>query len=152
MSQKSFDQYNQSSQKQRCSQLEFFRADDCVLLLSSEKNDRCKSQSIKILAEKSQKDSEHYVPAKLHAQISKTDPARVKLTLQNQRLECKELRQRIEEMKSSLEKCSYPVSSELNNDLVTIFAESNQEIPPFMKLFWEEQQKYLKMSPTGIWY
>ena len=45
------------------------------------------------------------------------------------------------------------VSSELGDDMVTIMSRADQsKISPYMKFFWEEQQKYLKSSSTGIRY
>ena len=39
------------------------------------------------------------------------------------------------------------VDSELCKDFITLFSGCDQEhVPPFMKLFWEEQQKYLSSS------
>ena len=46
------------------------------------------------------------------------------------------------------------VSAELGDDMVTIMSGADQSKieSPFMKFFWEEQQKYLKSSSTGIRY
>ena len=45
------------------------------------------------------------------------------------------------------------VSAELGDDMVTIMSGADQsKISPFMKFFWEDQQRYLKSSPTGIRY
>ena len=45
------------------------------------------------------------------------------------------------------------VSSELGHDMVTIMSGADQsKISPFMKFFWEDQQRYLKSSSTGIRY
>ena len=53
-------------------------------------------------------------------------------------------------MKSARENCSQKVNPELNNDLISIFSGTDQQkIPPFMKLFWEEQQRYLKCSSSS---
>ena len=42
---------------------------------------------------------------------------------------------------------SKPINRELGNDLVKIFDScDHKKIPPFMKLFWEQQQKYLSYS------
>ena len=50
-------------------------------------------------------------------------------------------------MKSSINISSKKICSELSNDLISIYSASDQKnIPPFMKLFWEEQQKYLSCS------
>ena len=93
-------------------------------------------------------------PAKLNAPVKFTSPDRLKLTLQQQRLECKQLEEQLENMRKTLEKESEVINPELNNDLVTLFSGSNQkDVPPLMKLFWEEQQKYIKSSsPTSIRY
>ena len=49
---------------------------------------------------------------------------------------------------------SEKVSSEFSLDFQKLFSQSNElEAPPFMKLFWEEQQKYISSSsPTSIRY
>ena len=45
------------------------------------------------------------------------------------------------------------VSAELGDDMVAIMSGADQlKISPFMKFFWEEQQKYLKSSSNGIRY
>ena len=42
------------------------------------------------------------------------------------------------------------VDSELCKDFITSFSGCDQEhVPPFMKLFWEEQQKYLSSSSSS---
>ena len=43
------------------------------------------------------------------------------------------------------------VTAELADDMVTIMSDTGQsKISYFIKFFWEEQQKYLKSSSTGI--
>ena len=49
-------------------------------------------------------------------------------------------------MQRSITEKSQPVDSELGKDFVKIFSERKEDVPPFMKLFWEEQQKYLSAS------
>ena len=45
------------------------------------------------------------------------------------------------------------VNTELGDNMVTIMSGADQsKISPFMKFLWEEQQKYLKSSSTGIRY
>ena len=89
-------------------------------------------------------------PAKLNAPIKNTRPERSKLTIQNHRLQCKQLEVEISKMKASLEMDSQPVDSELCKDFITLFSGCVQEnVPPFMKLFWEEQQKYLSSSSSS---
>ena len=57
-------------------------------------------------------------------------------------------------MRKALDGDSKKVSSELSSDFQKLFSQSNKkEIPPFMKLFWGEQQKYISSSsPTSIRY
>ena len=58
-------------------------------------------------------------------------------------------------MRQALVSDSKKVSFELSSDLQKLFSQSNKkEIPPFMKLFWEEQQKYIihPTSPTSVRY
>ena len=53
-------------------------------------------------------------------------------------------------MKASLEMDSQPVDSELCKDVITLFSGCDQgHVPPFTKLFWEEQQKYLSSSSSS---
>ena len=45
------------------------------------------------------------------------------------------------------------VCAELGDDMVRITSAADQsKMLPFMKFFWEEQQRYLKSSSTGIRY
>ena len=56
-------------------------------------------------------------------------------------------------MREKLSKNSLPVDNDLGKDLVRIISNNNNEkVPPFMKLFWEEQQKYLSSCKTGVRY
>ena len=41
----------------------------------------------------------------------------------------------------------------LHKDFVSIISNADSsKMPPFMKFFWEEQQKYLSSSKTGVRY
>ena len=78
----------------------------------------------------------------------------MKFTLQNQRLKCKQLEQDIADMKASLETKSKDISPELAKDFASLFTGCDKnDVPPFMKLFWEEQEKYVKAShPASVRY
>ena len=93
-------------------------------------------------------------PAKLNAPVKFTSPDRIKLTLQQKMLECKPLEREISNMKKALDSDSKKVSSELFPDFQKLFSQCNEkEVPSFMKLFWEEQKKYISSSsPTSIRY
>ena len=76
------------------------------------------------------------------------------LNLQQKRLECKQLEREISNMRKALDNDSKKVTSELSSAFQKLFSQCNEkEVPSFMKLFWEEQQKYMSSSsPTNIKY
>ena len=126
---------------------EIVRSMHCSLLASSQTScSSCASYCNKIIYEHNPKDYRLNQPAKSNAPIKFTSPERRKLTIQQHRLECKQLKERIDEMQRSITEKSQPVDSELGNDFVKIFSERKEDVLPFMKLFWEEQQKYLSAS------
>ena len=93
-------------------------------------------------------------PARLNAPVRFTSPDKSKLTLQQKRSKCKQLEREIFNMRKALDSDSKKVSSKLSSAFQKLFAPFNEkEIPPFMKLFWEEQQKYITLSiPASIRY
>lgn len=98
------------------------------------------------------KESRSSKPAHLNAPVSKTDPERIKLTLQELRLKCAQLEQALFEMRVELEKSSMEIDNELSNDFVKILDSADTKITPFMKLFWQEQRKLFTRSTTGVRY
>lgn len=90
-------------------------------------------------------------PASVKAPVSLTSPIRIKLTLQEHRLKCKQLEERIEKMKFEIEKSSISVDSVMSDDLLTLFSEAeSKDVTPFMNLFWEQQKKLASCrSSTG---
>ena len=57
-------------------------------------------------------------------------------------MENKELKMQLEQFQEEISKVSLPVSADLSNHLKSIIFETDQrKISPFMRLFWEEQQK-----------
>ena len=56
----------------------------------------------------------------------------------------KELKMMLGQLQEEISKASLPVSADLSIDFKSIIFETDQiKISPFMRLFWEEQQKYL---------
>ena len=144
----------------------FYRSPSCSLLTTNDKlqevtnNTSCKNclkyESTKLSQMKkinTKQKNVNLTPAKSKAPISKLSNERVKITLQHYRIENKSLMSQINELKQAIEKSSVKVSEELSEDLVTIVSNADHsKMPPFMKFFWEEQQKYLRASPRGIRY
>ena len=56
----------------------------------------------------------------------------------------KELKMRLEQLEEEISKALLPVSADLSNDFKSIIFENDQrKSSPFMRLFWEQQQKYV---------
>ena len=65
----------------------------------------------------------------------------------------KELKMKLGQLQEEISKASLPVSADLSNDFKSIIFETDQrKISPFMRLFWEEQQKYLQSSQNNATY
>ena len=136
-------------------QSKWYRAPSCFMLIRNSFG-KCSAcigvESKEMLTLKRKKDN-ITVPAKSKAPISLTSPELVKLTLQNYRLENKQLKEEVKNLQHEISSKSLEVDDNLAEDLVKIMSGANQKsIPPFMKLFWEEQHKYLSSSKTGVRY
>ena len=135
---------------------EFFRSKSCNLLVFPLEN-ICKdfrAESTKIESKVNFKKAILTAPAKLNAPVKVKSRNRIKLTLQQKRLECAQLEKEISNMRKALDSDSKNVSPELSSDFQKLFSQCNEkEILPFMKLFWEEQQKNISLSSrTSIRY
>ena len=65
----------------------------------------------------------------------------------------KELKMKLRHLQEEISKASLPVSADLSNDFKSVILETDQrKISPFMRLFWEEQQKYLQSSQNNATY
>ena len=130
------------------------RSLECRILI--EKESQCRScKTIEKREEKNlkRKHESQVVPAKLNAPISKTSSERIKATLQSYRVQNNELKSQIEEMKEEIKNSSVQVAEDLSKDLGDLMSGANDEdIPSFMRLFWNEQQNYLRSSEHGIRY
>ena len=92
-------------------------------------------------------------PAKPNAPIANTSREKLKLTIQTFRLENKELKSEIENLNKLIQNNNVAVDVSLSQDLCDIMSNATQtEVQPFMKFYWEEQQKYLKASRNGVRY
>ena len=154
----SFDEYDPSQEQSpplpphpvhHIQQVEYLRSKSCIVLDYFEyqycKCKPCLDCEAKFKYSLKQKEKVHLTPAHKNAPVSNTDPHRIKLTLTDLRLECHQLKEQIKFMKTEIEQNGKPIDKDLNDDFISIFSGCDvSKIPPFMKLFWEEQQKYLK--------
>ena len=83
--------------KQLAFQDEYFRTRNCILLLLSPENTSkiCEQEKIKFKTELNCKKASLARPAHLNAPVKFTSPERIKLTLQQKRLQCKQLEEQI---------------------------------------------------------
>ena len=93
-------------------------------------------------------------PLKTKAKISLTSSDRIKVTIQSYRIANKMLKSEIRNLHHNIPKSSMKVDDGLTADLIKIMSNVDKsEVSPFMKFFWEEQQKYLNVSfKTSIRY
>ena len=94
----------------------------------------------------------HDQPAKPKAPVSATSSHRIKLTLQQQRLKCNQLEQELQKIKEMLQMSNLQVDKTLNNDFINILNANQKNVTPFMKLFWEQQQKLFRSDDRGARY
>ena len=85
------------------------------------------------------------------ASLSQTSTERIRITLHNFRLENKQLKEQVLKLQEEIKSSAVEVGSELSKDFISVISNSNKPMPEFMKLFWNEQQKYLsKLSTKGV--
>ena len=124
------------------------RSLSCALLITVNKCSSCCKKDTYANASRVAKDKRMSVPAKLKAPISGTSTNRIKLTLNQHRLRCAQLQDRITEMENELEKSSVEIDKELSSDFFDIL--DNAQMTPFMKLFWNEQKKMIGKSKSAV--
>ena len=130
---------------------EYNRAKDCKILVNEDESNCSVCQdSVRIqeVANRRKRAREN-VPASHKAPVSVTSPKRIKLTLQAQRLKCKQFKHEIEKMKTEVDQKSVPVTNDLSNDLLNIISENGDKMIPFMKLFWYQQKRIASRAAQG---
>ena len=137
-----YEEYQHSQDRPPWEQIDFIRARTCILLCEGEQCLQCRKFEMSMKSQEQWKAALKNTPAKACAPITFTSPERLKLTLQSVRLQCKQQAKKIEEMRDEIVAAGQRVDNFLD-DFKTIFSNHPPEkIPPFMRLFWEEQQKY----------
>ena len=136
------------------SQDEYFRCCDCeLLILESNTCTGCNNLKRSESRNVSRRKKASETPARLNAPISITSPKRIILAIREHRLLNKQLQENIIELRNELTKSAVPVTSNLDGDLKNIFKSCDErKLSPFMKLFWEEQMKYLQCPSSEVRY
>ena len=113
---------------------EYFKPKSCKLLVLLSEN-ICKNyhaENIKCKSEVNFKKAVLIAPAKLNAPVKFTSPERIKLTLQQKTIECKQLKREISNMRKALDRDSKKVSSKLSSDFQKLFLKGNEFIKPII--------------------
>lgn len=134
-------------------QTTFYRVNSCLILSKSSICENCSKFQKNREKMFNRKEKVLNTPAKLQAPLTQTSSQRLKLTIQSIRIENKELKEQIKNLQAEIATNSLTVDNKLSEDLVSIMSDTDQsKVSPFMKFFWEEQQKYLKSSSTTVRY
>ena len=136
-------------------QTTYYRSASCYVLCNSEGGscNNCSTEDKKQDKSKKRNVDSQTKPAEDKAPLSQTSTERIRLKLHNFRLENKELKEQLLKLHEEIKSSAVEVGSELSKDFISVISNSNKPMPEFMKLFWNEQQKYLNKSSTkGVRY
>ena len=143
------DSLGEEEEEQQFPHKGFWRAKGCLLLYQQvDICNECDEFVSSVENARKGKESRSAKPAHVKAPVSKTDPERIKLTLQGQRLRCAELERQLTDMQAELKKSNIEIDHELSDDFSRILG-SAQNITPFMSLFWQEQKKAVLKKQHG---
>ena len=122
--------------------LNYIRSTKCyVLTEASARCGPCLAAEKILVREKNSAKAKLVVPAKNKAPLSMTHRSRIEAALVEKRIENKELKTEVALLRKEIEKNSVAVDEQLSSDFTDIM-NSNSNVTPFMKLFWEQQQAY----------
>ena len=131
----------------------FLRSSTCEMFLKDFVNEvcqKCQKKTSNLKYEGRKKGTASLEPATLKVPVSITSPERLVLTLKQQRLKTKELEENLAKMQLEIEKSGQKINETLENDLISLYSKKDSNsIPPFMKLFWDEQQNCVRTSTAG---
>ncbi len=109
----------------------------------------CQKLQKQINQQQTRKERKSCAPAKDKAPLAACSAEKLRATVVADRLRCKELEKRIENLQSKLEKHAVNVSEPLEKDLISIMSGQNLDSTPHMKFFWEQQMHLLQTNKMG---
>ena len=140
----------------KCGQPEpkvFKRSSDCFLLVKAHK--LCENYN-SLLKRVGNKQKQLWFrlkrPAKRNAPLSKTSHERVNLALKQERWKCSQIEAKIKKMKQEVEKKYVPLDKEISENILKIIAGNLDQATPYMKLFWDQQQKFFSSKNKSLCY
>ena len=129
----------------------FYRSNECSILTKTSVCIGCSQKQKKLLQRnnKSIKRKANWLtmPLKPKSSISLTSPEIIKVTIQSYWIENKMLKSEIQNLQHEISKSSMKVDDGRSANLIKTMSNADKlEVSLFMKLFWEEQEKYLNIS------
>ena len=129
----------------------FYRSNECSILTKTSVCIGCSQKQKKLLQRNNtsikRKANSLTMPLKPKAPISLTSPERIKVAIQSYRIENKMLKSEIQNLQHEISKSSMKVDDGRSANLIKTMSNADKlEVSLFMKLFWEEQEKYLNIS------
>ena len=135
--------------------LVILRSVDCMVLFDNDVSEEqvicktCQRLQKQINQQQTRKERKSCAPAKDKAPLAACSAEKLRATVVADRLRCKELEKRIENMQSKIEKHAVNVSEPLEKDLLSIMSGQNLDSTPHMKFFWEQQMRLLQTNKMG---
>ena len=123
----------------------YIRSADCSMLQASTE-DACDSCS-KVLASEVKRQNQSTMkkskPVKDKAPLASCSKEQLIVTVQQQRIQCKELRGKLSAMEKDISYNSITVNEALEKDILDIMGSTDLKQTPHMELFWRQQKKLL---------
>ena len=121
---------------------QFKRSRDCIGLLRTDTScENCKNFVERYNKNDAVIKKHLNMPAKPNAPLMHTHPNRVRLALQEERVKCNKLTKQVERIQEEIQSKGVELNKDLSSDINQIMIENSENITPFMKMFWEQQQK-----------
>ena len=127
----------------------FLRSHDCDVLCNYEQCTNCKDKEMSLQKSFKAKATKEARPVHSKAPLTATAKERLVATVHHQRVVCKQLEDRVNQLETEIEKNSITVNEVLEKDLLEIFGKNSTEVSPHMQVFWEQQRKLLASPKFG---
>ena len=127
----------------------FFRSMDCQVIMeaSDELCTSCSKTSKQL--KKTTKKRTKASPAKSKASLAACGPEKLRATVKASRIECKMLKEQLQEMQERIQEQGVLINRSLEEDIRKIMDGQNLNATSHMKFFWEEQMKLLQSTSCG---
>ena len=133
-----------------------YRSADCRVSLETSNPEEevcspCSSASYSLKRAERKKTKASSTPAKRKASLAACGQEKLRATVKETRLQCKNLEDELQKLQSKIDEDGVSISDSLEKDLLKIMGGGGQnlEATPHMKFFWQEQMKLLQANKMG---